>query len=235
MNAKNESAADLSKLEKKYFEEAQTWETDRLKDALSSRRTAWIVASAACVLACLSVCAVVGLTPLKRVEPYVVRVDNASGGVDIISTLKDNKETYTEAVTKHFLLRYVISRESYSRQAASSNYESVGLMSTGTVSKKYFDWFNPKNPESPLNTFGKSTTVELKIKSIAFIGPTIANVRYTRLVYRAGGAEPEQSQWVATVGYKYSASSMRERDRLVNPLGFQVTEYRTDPDSLEAK
>jgi type IV secretion system protein VirB8 len=234
MNAKTESISP-SKLEKQFFEEGQTWETDRLKDALNSRRTAWIVASAACVMAGLAIIAVIGLTPLKRVEPYVVRVDNATGGVDVVTALKDSKETYTEAVTKHFLLRYVLSRESYSRQAASSNYESVGLMSTAAVSKRYFELFKPDNPESPLNVYGKSATVELKVKSIAFMGPNIATVRYARLIYRATGETPEATQWVATVGFKYSASSMRERDRLLNPLGFQVSEYRVDPDSLEAK
>ncbi len=234
MNAKTESNS-FSKLEQQFFEEGRTWETDRLRDAISSRRTAWIVASAACVIAGLSVIAVVGLTPLKKVEPFVVRVDNATGGVDIVSTLKDGKETYTEAVTKHFLLRYVLARESYSRQAASSNYESVGLMSTPAVAKRYFEQFNPENPQSPLVVYGKSTTAELKIKSIAFVGPTIANVRYSRLIYRVTGQAPETTQWVATIGFKYSSSSMRERDRLLNPLGFQVTEYRTDPDSLEAK
>jgi type IV secretion system protein VirB8 len=31
--------------------------------------------------------------------------------------------------------------------------------------------------------------------------------------------------------FKYSGAPMTEKDRAVNPLGFQVTEYRNDPDS----
>jgi type IV secretion system protein VirB8 len=218
-----------------YFVEARTWDEDRLVHAEKSRRVAWWVAGGFGAVALLAVGAIAVLTPLHRIEPYEVRVDNATGMVDTVSALKDSKESYTEAVTKHFLLRYVLSREGYSRQAAASNYEAVGLMSTSVVAKRYFDSFRPENPASPLNIYGNSTTVELKIKSITFLGENIAVVRYAREIYRKTGEKPETTQWVATVGFKYSAANMRERDRLINPLGFQVTEYRTDPDSLETK
>jgi len=38
--------------------------------------------------------------------------------------------------------------------------------------------------------------------------------------------------WAAVVTYRYSNAEMSADDRLTNPLGFQVTRYRRDPETL---
>src|SRR5699024_7749754 len=116
------------------------------------------VAGGAGLIALAAVLAVTALVPLHRIEPYVVKVDETVGSIEVISTLKDSKETYSEALTKHFLLRYVIARESYSRQSAAANYETVSLTSAAPVARRYFEEFRPENPSSPLNTLGASRT-----------------------------------------------------------------------------
>jgi type IV secretion system protein VirB8 len=47
-----------------------------------------------------------------------------------------------------------------------------------------------------------------------------------------GSDKPESSHWAATITFKYSNAPMKENDRAINPLGFQVTEYRNDPDAF---
>ena len=67
-----------------YFEEARTWDADRLRQGQRTLRLALTVAGAGW-LAVLSLAgALMFLMPLKRVEPFVVRVDNATGVVDIV-------------------------------------------------------------------------------------------------------------------------------------------------------
>ena len=63
----------------KYFETSRTWEYDRMRAAIQSRRLAWGVATGACALAVVSVGAVAMLAPLKTVQPYVIKVDRSSG------------------------------------------------------------------------------------------------------------------------------------------------------------
>ena len=48
----------------KYFETSRTWEYDRMRAAIQSKRLAWGVATGACALAVVSVGAVVMLAPL---------------------------------------------------------------------------------------------------------------------------------------------------------------------------
>ena len=85
---------------KRYFDRARRFDQDRLIQVERSARIAWFVAICASIIAVVSVFAVAGLTPLKTVEPFVVRVDNSTGIVDVVSALTSTAGTYDEAVTK---------------------------------------------------------------------------------------------------------------------------------------
>ncbi|EHP7178110.1 type IV secretion system protein [Campylobacter jejuni] len=56
-----------------------------------SNKRAWLIAFISIFIAIISIIAVVLLTPLKTIEPYVIRVDNTTGMVDIL-TMLDEKE-----------------------------------------------------------------------------------------------------------------------------------------------
>ena len=213
-----------------YLLEARTWETDKVKVLISSKRTAWVIASASGLLAFLSVLAVMALTPLKSVEPYVIRVDNSTGVVDVVQSIQDGKSNYDELINKYFVQLYIRYREGYSKDLAEEYYTNVGIMSVGAEQQRYLEYFNPKNPQSPLNVYGEYSRVKIRIKSTSFIKPDVALVRYIKEVER--GNEKIQTHWAATVIFNYTASPMGEKDRATNPLGFQVLEYRNDADAL---
>lgn len=209
--------------------EAMSWETERIVAMRRSARTAWYVASAACVVAVVAVIAVAGLTPLKQVEPFVIRVDNATGIVDVVSDMKDAPKTYANAVTRYFAARYIYAREGYSRPLASTYYNRVGLMSDGRVAQAYFAEFAPQNPQSPLHLYGDSASVKAGIVSISFLDKDLLSIRFTKTVTKAN-QPPAITHWISTMKFRYSKAPMKESDRLVNPLGFQVTEYRVAPE-----
>ena len=214
-----------------YLEEARSWETDKVKALQNSKRTAWMVASASCVLAFFSVLAVAALTPLKSVEPYVIRVDNATGVVDVVNSVKDGETNYEESINKYFTQWYVRYREGYSKDLAEEYYSNVGLMSVGAEQQRYLEFFNPKNQQSPIHLYADYARVKIRVKSTSFIKPDVALVRYIKEVER-GNDKPQATHWAATVTFKYSRAPMNEKDRAVNPLGYQVVEYRNDPDAL---
>lgn len=214
-----------------YLMEARSWETDKLIEIERSRKTAWRIAGTSGAVAFVSVLAVAALVPLKVVEPFVIRVDNATGIVDVVEALGDGKTNYDEAINKYFTQWYVRYREGYSKELAEEYYINVGVLSGGLEQQKYASWFDPRNPMSPINVYGPYGKVQVRIKSTSFIRPEVALVRYTKQVER-GTDTPEMTHWAATVVFKYSGAPMAESDRAINPLGFQVTEYRNDPDVL---
>ena len=215
---------------KRYFDEARRWDQDRLAAAHRSRRVAWIAAAAATALAVTATCAVALLTPLKTVEPFVVRVDRTTGAVEVMQGLSERPGavTYEEAVSKYFLARYVRSREGYLDPAAEEDFRLVSILSAATEQRRWADLYRGSNPESPQNLYGATGEALVAIRAIGFIGDGVANVRFRRTVRLA--QQTIESDWIATIAFTYTRAPMAEADRLRNPLGFQVTSYRADPE-----
>ena len=63
-----------------YFAEAASWDQDRAGRARRSARIGWTVAAVACGVIVLLGAALMMLMPLKRVVPFVIRVDRATHG-----------------------------------------------------------------------------------------------------------------------------------------------------------
>ncbi len=228
-----------TKVEKKdfanYLAEAKSWETSKVKSLEKSKRVAWILSSIAIALSFLCVFALAMLSPLKTSVPYVVRVDNTTGAVDVISAMKDGKTTYDEAMNKYNLQWYVRWREGYSKLLIGDYYKNVGVMSAQKEQAIYSQLFAPKNPDSPLTIYGSGGEAKITIKSTSFIKANVASVRYMKEVKNAANGNDGTTHWVATIVFQYSGAPMKEVDRAINPLGFQVIEFRNDPDQEISK
>lgn len=212
-----------------YFAEARSWDQDRVRDAIRSRRLAWIVAGAAGLVAVAAVLAVAALSPLKTVAPFVIRVNETTGAVDVQTAITGAKPIgYDEAVTKYFLAQYVRTRESWLASAAEEHFRQVAILSNPSEQKRWQAAASPSNPESPRNQWGPNTVVEARVRNIAFINTKVANVRFTRVV--RSETDASSSDWIATISFAYTNAPMEEGDRYRNPLGFQVLTYRADPE-----
>ena len=88
-----------------YFQEAASWDADRLAQARRGTRNAWRVAAAGWTCAVASSIALVLLTPLKRVDPFVVRVDTSTGIVDVVPVYT-GQASVEQTVTRYFLTHY---------------------------------------------------------------------------------------------------------------------------------
>lgn len=216
---------------KAYFAEARRWDEDRLTSARRSRRLAWILAAVSAGLAGAAVSAVAALAPLKRVEPFVVRIDNATGAVDVMTALAGPERlTYDEAVSKYFLGQYVRAREGWLPQAAEANFRQVSIMSTPAEQQRWAEAFRPANPASPQVALGPAAEADVEIRAISFVSPQVASVRFRKVLRR--GAQTTSGDWIATIAFAYAKAPMAEADRLRNPLGFQAASYRADPEVI---
>ncbi|MBM3552099.1 MAG: virB8 family protein [Alphaproteobacteria bacterium] len=213
-----------------YFDNARRWEQDLLLAAQRSKRIAWFVAASACALAIVSVGAVAALAPLKTVEPFVIRVDNSTGIVETVAALKETPARYDEAVTKYFLARYVRAREGFSAAEAETNFRAVSLLSAPPEQARFAAWYRGSNPESPQVLHGKFGVATVRVKAISLLSDNVASVRY--LTESRKGDETRTAHWIATLTFAYVNAPMASTDRLINPLGFQVSEYRADPEAL---
>lgn len=216
-----------------YLDAAKGWESSEIAAVKASEKRAWRVAMGAAGLSALSILAVVLLTPLKTVEPFVVQVDQI-GAASTVTLLDTKSLTANEALDKYWLARYVNYREEYLSQTSYGNFMATRLLSSQNVGSAYFQHVNPENPQSPTSRYATRGSVEIEVTSITFIGRNHAQVRFLRKEKRNVDALPQETRWIATISYQYLNPPLKESERLINPIGFQVLDYRLDPESIGA-
>lgn len=230
--------------EKDYFQEARSWDEDKTDRIHRSEKRAWRIVATVSVVAVLEAVGLASMAPLKTVEPFVIRVDNNTGVVDVVSTLTDTAgevdEEAQDALDRYWLSQYIRHREGY--QFATREYDRnlVGLLSSSSVQQSYAKYTDPReNPQAPVSVYGRNAEVITNVKGVSTINTekidgvtrTTALVRYTKQVKRSGDRSPI-THWAATVTYVYLNSPMSVEERELNPLGFQVINYRNNQESI---
>ena len=212
---------------KAYFAEAESWDRDRFVAAARSRRVAWIVAAVSSALAIVSVGSVMALSPLKTVVPYVVTVDKSTGATEVAQGLRGDKSiTYDEAIRKYFLADYVRTREGWIPQAREEFYRKVLALSSRDEQNRWTSFYKKDNPDSPQNQLTASDAVFVAIRSVAFISPNVAQVRFVKRLQR--DQQAIETPAIATITFDVLSKPETESGRYANPLGFQVKSYRAD-------
>ena len=219
-----------------YFEEAAAWDADRSQQSLRSARVAWRVAGAGWVAVVMASSALVVLMPLKRVEPFVIRVDNTTGVVDVVPVYA-GKSAVSEAVTRYLLAHYVSVCERFNFATAESDYEECGAFHAAQRNQAWYAAWNPSNPASPLNRYKDGTTVRAQVSAVSFFQrgngiSDLAQVRYLKGQRTGNGAEEQLTHWIATIQYVYAEPSADPKVRRWNPLGFKIVDFKSEPEVL---
>lgn len=215
-----------------YYREAESWAEDRQRSVARSTRIAWIVAGIASVIALAEALALAALVPLKREVPYTLLVDRQTGYVEALRPLDASTVAPDTALTRSFLVQYVIARESFDADSVAGDYRKVGLWSAGEARERYLASMSASNPASPLAALPRRAIITVEVRSVSSLSANTALVRFSTVRTDPGGRPQAPQHWAVVITYRYSAGEMSAEDRLANPLGFQVTRYRRDPETL---
>lgn len=217
-----------------YYADAASWAADVNGALRASRGRAYWVAGIAVAVALLEALALAALTPLKTVVPYTITVDRQTGAAQLARGVELGPLHENEALLQSVLAQYVIARETLAAADIAANYRKVGLWSAGTARNDYLRGMDRSNPASVLNGATASTEIAVTIKSIAPLSPTSALVRFST-DRRDGDGPVARSDWAAVMAFAFTGGPLSMEDRLINPLGFQVTQYRRDAESAGAR
>lgn len=217
-----------------YFRAAESWDTEIHRSLRASRLRAWIVAAISSGVALLSLVALVLVLPLKEYAPYVIEVDKTTGHLDVMRPLKAGAQAPDDAITEANLVRWVIARETYDPADIKPRFDEVRRTSGDDALADYRRLWTPDAATNPAVLYGYGTRITTTIKAVSLLKADTAAVRYmlTRTDDRTGAVST--SHWVAIVSFRYADTPMRVRDRWTNPLGFQVTSFRADQESIGA-
>lgn len=211
------------------FTKGSEWEASRVSDALASRRRAYIVAGVAVTLVIALVVAIITMLPLRRTIPYLVKVDNATGNVEVLQTF-DNRQIGKQELTDQYWARtYVKAREQYNWWMVGSDYDTVSRLSSPTAFADYAAQF--VGEQALDKVFGEATDRSIKILSVTPnpTQPYQMVVRFERTTKTKGMVVEQPKIFVAQVVYRYQVKTVgAQADLQQNPLGYEVVNYRRD-------
>lgn len=217
-----------------YLRASNSWASGQAEAQRGMMRLAWGLAAGLGVIALVEGIALASLVPLKTVVPYTLLVDRQTGYVQALKPLDQAMVAPDAALTRSMLAQYVLAREGFDIDSLKEDYRKVALWSTGEARQRYIAGMQATNPASPLARLPRRALVEVEVRSVASLGPNTALVRFaTHRADGGTGAGPEQL-WQAVISYRFSGAAMSAGDRLLNPLGFQVTRYQRDAELAPA-
>ncbi|PBS13122.1 conjugative transfer protein [Lysobacteraceae bacterium NML93-0792] len=211
-----------------------------------SEKRAWLVAWSAVVMSLVLAGGYLLLLPLKEKVPYLVMADPYTGTASVARLVGDfeNRDvTASEAINKSNVANFILARESYdSGLIGQRNWRTTLSMAGPAVAPAYVSLHSEGNPERPFRVYGPTKALHVRILSIVLIGggegrrPSGATVRFQRNVYDKGrGRSDPLDNKIATMEFSYNQDlRLSDEDRLLNPLGFRVTNYRVDNDFAPA-
>lgn len=208
-----------------------------------SRRLAWRVAS---VFGGLTVIAF-GIawsavqTSMRPVPPpEVLVVDKVGGIVQPLISLAEFQMSPEEATIRRNIDTLVTACEGYSYEQADTHYYHCAAFLSPQLQAEWARKWDKSNPESPPNKFKKERKVRAKVGAITVLrnglGMAIgARAGFTRTETLNGAEDGTPSTWVANISFRWVNQPTNERDRRVNDLGMEVTDYASDHDLTATK
>lgn len=222
-----------------FINASREFEKSRLGEVEKSRLLAWKIAFGACAIALINGIAIVGLTPLKTVQPYVIRYDNNTGSTDIVTMFNGiENENQAEISAKYFSAMYVNLLESYDWYTLQYQVDKVMMFSNKDMQQRISNKY--AMPDAPHKVYENSKRIEIKVNNVSIIDKNgLVQVRFTKTITPTDGGTyneqeqelsptPETKKYIATIGYEYVKTPAVDDVRLVNPFGFTVISYRVD-------
>lgn len=166
--------------------------------AEQSNKRAYLISGVALLVAIISVVAVCLLTPLKSVESYVIRVDNTTGMVDIITSVNEEQFTGNEALDKYFATMYVKAREGYYYDILQNDYELTQILSLPNVASEYLRIYEGEKARDQV--LKDDFEVEIDIVSVTLsnsAGALVATIRFNEITKKQDIKDAKIGDFVA--------------------------------------
>ncbi len=210
------------------------FEVDFIFGPRRRERFAYFVAAAGVLVGLTGFLGAVSLFPLKTVETFVVVVDKETGEMDRVARVAALTLDESDAIIQANLVAYVDDRETYDLTDGEARINSALDRSDGDAARTLRDLCSSSNEDYPITVYGRDAKIDVVIRSVNQIEPGVAQVRFSRTLRRERDTRTVTRPNVATIAYEFRPETrQRLQDVWANPLGFVVTSYRVDAETLE--
>jgi len=208
--------------------ETKNWYEERFDNITVQRNLLFVLLLVLLCLSIVSIGVVAYVINTKRFDPFVIQIDDTTGMAKIVNPINSEILNGNEALAQYFIKKYVIARETYNPVDFSTlAKKTVRLLSANSI---YWDYrgYLKSEETNPAIKYGQKNTTFLVVKSWSKLSDN-------KYILRFSTNETAQSRKtynkIAVVEFQYIPMELTEKDKDINPLGFQVTGYRVDDDS----
>ena len=210
--------------------ELKDWSGDKHQSALVQRNLLLVLLVICLAVILLSLSTIRYLKNTQSIDPFVIEIEEKSGVPTVVEPLSVQAYSADMAIKRYFIMKYIKAREEYFNSTFNMNYNNVVrvLSSSDVYYRDYRPAFGTNNPSSPYNLYGSGSYVTVGLKSMIFPSSNSAQIRVTLNV--AGQVNLVMNK-IIYMEFSFQNLNMSESDRLINPLGFQVTLFRIDDEN----
>ena len=216
--------------DKKTVLKLRSWYSNRYQLVLAQKKLLSLFCLLAMATVVIAVIFVKKFTESKSFEPYLIEFEEKTGKMNIIENLDKTNLTADESIKKFYINEFLNSAEAYNPATFSTDRRKMLLLSTSSVFKKIFIKHNQRNEQSTVSMLGRSGTLTIGIKSIVFLSPTLASVRFVIYCSKPNRVFPAEKHLIANIEFGFFDMELNQDDRFMNPLGFRVIKYDVGDD-----
>ena len=209
---------DNDKQNKKTKSKIKSWYSNRYQIVVVQRNILLLFTLVSMFSVAIAVIFVKNIMSSKSLEPYVIEVEEKTGIATVVSQMTSQNFTGDQMVRRYFINQFIHAGSGYDPKTYKLDVDKVRLFSTPGV---YSDFRNRINAKD----LGGDSHVEVRIKSIQFPDNNTAQIRILKQI-DLPNSDPKTKDEVITMSFYFSPDmNLTMEERLINPLGFQVSKY----------
>lgn len=208
--------------------DTRVWHEERYDNITTQRNLLLLFLMMLLVLCVVAIGVVAYVINAKRFDPFVIQIDDNTGIAKIVNPISSDILSGNESLAQYFIKKYVIARETYNPVDFSKEAKkTVRLLSSNSVYSGYIGYLRNEQT-NPSIKYGQKNTTFLTVKSWSKLSDNKYILRFN--VNETSGSRQKFSK-IAVIDFSYVPMELTEKEKDINPVGFQVRGYRVDEDS----
>jgi type IV secretion system protein VirB8 len=206
----------------------KNWYQERYDNIVVQRNLLFLLLLFLVIFSIVSVGVIAYIVNAKKFDPFVIQIDDTTGMAQVVNPASSNLINGNDALAQYFIKKYVIARETYNPVDFDTEAKQIiRLLSTPRVYTSYRGYIRNETI-NPQIKYGQKNTTYLILKSWSKLSDNKYIMRFS--VNETDGARKVYNK-IAVVSFEYIAMELSEKDKEINPVGFQVIDYRVDDDN----
>jgi type IV secretion system protein VirB8 len=209
--------AEADKSKKQSNVKIKSWYSNRYQIVVVQRNILFLLTLISMLSVAVAVIFVKNILASKSLEPYVIEVEEKTGVATTVDQLTSQNFTADIMVRKYFLNQFVHAASGYDPKTYAADVTKVRLFGAPAVYSDFRRRIRSRD-------LGDTSKIDIRIKSIQFPNNNTARVRILKQISKAD-TQTENKDEVIDITFYFADLKLTMEERLINPLGFQVSKY----------